>query len=193
MTEAEEITMKLRQNEADRQALQAKEQALYREANKLEEQLVAAEKKVELRHGDYGQDPVGPWIHAQGKTYWNCDDGKHESGFGNGIFIKTRLGNIFDDLKRNSEDLEEFEVMATGAAGQGFKAQIIYKGRDIYISCRGWRFSTKEYTEIIQKLNRLKATVLRKQQVDKGSPVKPVERQGGKECQGGASGYPIRK
>ncbi len=131
------------------------------------------EEKPELRHGDYGFSDEnhprlyltdkGKPIHVQADdTFLGADKwfaGKMDEG---GIV----LGNIFDDLKRNAEDLRGFEIAngtkegslkITPWLGSCFEWKIETPSR----YTMGW--TTKELIEIHQKLGQLIATAKREQ------------------------------
>lgn len=77
--------------------------------------------------------------------------------------IKTKLGNIFDDLKRNSEDLREFEVIPSGCDRHGFAAKLGCSCILMGEIGDPWFFCIDEAIEVHQKLGQLIATAKRKQ------------------------------
>ncbi len=96
----------MEQNQTDRQKLIDEAEKLLKELAEIDE--------PKLRHGDYGIDERGENLLIVKSEYgesplsfnMNADhcgvicNGKHSTR------DFTKLGNIFDDLKRNSEDLE---------------------------------------------------------------------------------------
>ncbi len=143
----------------------------------------AKDEKPELRHGDYGIDygkgehsTPFPMLafkkdmclhqplrisHCDGSGDWEKDGGSNDD--------ITWLGNIFDDLKLNQEDLEEFE-----ASGQYDKeTEKTLRGRVnwtfndgkiwLHINSSSSYFALDQITEIIHGLSRMKATILRRQ------------------------------
>jgi len=76
---------------------------------------IEAEKKPELRHGDYGYDKDGGFrimISHDFKLYTAGDGCLHDANLGCYDLVVV-LGNIFDDLKAMQEDVDEFEVKQT--------------------------------------------------------------------------------
>ena len=116
-----------------------------------------SEDKPQLRHGDYGYLPDGSPSPA--RLFTKNDSGEiiyhYRSKEGDcpawGIDKYIILGNIFDDLKRNSEDLERAVI-------DGFVMEII--GDRICIG--GRRFLPHQATEFYQKLGRLLNTARKK-------------------------------
>ncbi len=145
-------------------------------ADVLEKEKAKEKKKCEpeLRHGDYGisfgknqksiQFPMlafkrdmsdGPLrvAHRDGSGDWQKADGC------DGI---TWLGNIFDDLKRNSEDLREFEVCAHGNSNCVFKATL--EGSDnIVIDSDNWNYPLEDVVKIHQQLGQIIAFAKRQE------------------------------
>ena len=80
MTEQEKLKAKIEQNIVDAHKLDEERERLQDEFSELQE--------LKLRQGDYG----------------------YYSGGGKFPLLLVKLGNIFDDFKRNSEDLEVFTV-----------------------------------------------------------------------------------
>ena len=83
------------------------------------------EKPKELRHGDYGYRDNKPVIMFKGNDYSTVEQGKHFQAGADMVFSNSmeshtggyaKLGNIFDDLERNSKDLEEFEYELGGVS-----------------------------------------------------------------------------
>jgi len=127
-------------------------------------------KKPKLKHGDYGYNtrgsyfvllsiesgPLQPFdlsaIYANGETDGSC----YVDYPGNEYTI---LGNIFEDLKRNSEDLTEFEQMDC----DGDVANFSVNEDEIYIDfikC-SQRFCLPEAEEFYQKFGQMLATLKR--------------------------------
>jgi len=139
------------------------------------------EKKAELRHGDYGYDYDGdPCMTLQlhdggsGATLHKSNAGSayaYTNKPSNSAFVPiTKLGNIFDDLKRNSEDLERLEMNA-GTANRsqtGKKLAIGFNNNGcLFVGVgRGLReiahYTLDQATEIHQKLGQMIATIKRK-------------------------------
>ncbi len=131
-------------------------------------------KKCEpkLRHGDYGYD-------SQGRRCLRLQVGNSNSGFtvassefvyGNDAGIafvpKVILGNIFDDLKRNSENLGRTQINFED--GKDIFMDIAYKNKVwLHFSNTktggGGHLSMETATEFHQKLGQLIATAKRKQ------------------------------
>ncbi len=133
-----------------------------------ERKLAALDNTPELRRWDYGTGENG------------CGDSRFRivgadfeiyDGLGHPVTdIRTSknvwLGNLADDLERNSKDLEKFVVTAQGAEPHGFEAHI--SDNLIYISCGGenedyYCFDIDETTEIYQQLGQMIAFVKRQQ------------------------------
>ena len=105
MNERETKLAQIEQNQTDRQRL-------VDEGNKLNAELAELDK----RHGDYGYDyDRKPCL----RIYGHCPDyqftvANRTTTFGNdsgsAAVPKIILGNIFDDLERNSEYLKEFKT-----------------------------------------------------------------------------------
>lgn len=74
------------------------------------------ELKPTLRHGDYGIGPIEPFLiigdgtNAIGYNPFGSLSNMCSEETGGRYKLAQKLGNIFDDLKRNAEDLEEFEM-----------------------------------------------------------------------------------
>ena len=163
MDERKEIQIKIEQNQTDKQKLIDEGKTL---ADKL-----AALDKPQLRHGDYGtaiassgrlmlKDIGGQWFTA-GKE---CCVSPGNDSFG----PATILGNIFDDLKRNAEDLWEFEVDLYKDDEDGFAAEYNESddNRVIGIGDKGedfWYYTIDQATDIHQKLGQVIAFAKRKQ------------------------------
>lgn len=129
--------------------------------------------KPELRHGDYGYDREGIELLIAKPNYdeslLSFDvNASHCGIILNGIHATrtfTKLGNIFDDLKRNSEDLEEFEINDSYYDKCYF--QITGHNKKICFNLiqagNHPHFTLDQLDEIIQKLSQLRATAKRKQ------------------------------
>ena len=131
------------------------------------------ESKPGLRHGDYAFDTINrPNVllgHGRGILAHFADG--HTEPFGerfDGKYIidgRSKLGNIFDDLARNAEDLEEFEVSGQydEKTQKTFVAKIS-RSNDIWIhinTCSS-NFSFDRATEIAHKILQEVATAKRK-------------------------------
>ena len=98
----------INQNKADQDKLAEEAARLAGELEKMEES--------ELRHGDYGfssnrQAAVHVTLHGSGKETAMCDVGVLESLVSPLAHDpEVVIGNIFDDLKALSEDMEEFKI-----------------------------------------------------------------------------------
>ncbi len=121
----------------------------------------------ELRHGDYGVWSFGPrrfiaiktngclhWFHADGT---DCGPVNYKN-----LHDFTKFGNIFDDLKRNSKDLEQFEVYAYGHSNCVFKATLEDSG-NIIIDSDNWNYLLEDVVEIHQQLGQIIATAKRQE------------------------------
>ena len=154
-------------------AWQATERKLYQFLVDLQEGkgLETKIKEPELRCGGYGWYDKKPVVIVPNK---DCNE-KLAPMASNGIFygpndfdpdlyIEASDCNIFADLERNSEDLEEFKAVAPGCRKEGFFAEIAGKS-SLRIGNIGdtWSYRLNEAIEIHQKLGRLIATQLRKQ------------------------------
>ena len=117
--------------------------------------------KPESRHGDYGLDDNNQpclLLCAQGSNHGDgpmrrCSkDWLYEYEITTDNFrIKTRLGNIFDDIAKRGEELSKFTV--SGGFEIGFKAEI--SGYAIGISLQEggiWNFTLDETQKIIDGL-----------------------------------------
>ncbi len=139
-----------------------------KELAKYEKELAELDKPV-LRHGDYGfsksnqacmslllHDGCGTTL-GEGRAGDTYAYNAPITGVSN-FLVKTKLGNIFDDLKALSQPLEEFEVAALNVKS-GFKAKIMPANRiNLGGSYDTWEFSIKQVEEIILNLRRLIAT-----------------------------------
>ncbi len=128
--------------------------------------------KAELRHGDYGTECDGAqWA----VLYRNVQLEVFGNNSGSGITTTNtwptstrKLGNIFDDLKRNSEDLEEFSMNVRfgeriQVCAWNKKITIHFINKDNPSIHDDREFNIDEATEIHQKLGQLLATAKRKQ------------------------------
>ena len=130
------------------------------------ESRLSALDKPKLRHGDYGKSSDF-WIYISGKMLWT-HEGSEGCWVRKSTAIETRLGNVFDDLKAMSEDLEEFTV-GHYQCGAGIKVEIL---SDIHLwvsteengSNLGYTIlSIDETAKFHRKLGQLIATAKRKQ------------------------------
>ncbi len=124
-----------------------------------------------LRHGDYGYDYNGsPCMSLKPFGQQKLVDAGnlfvHSVGGTGSKFITTRIGNIFDDLARNAEDLSEFEMESSI---RGNKISIYRAGsrldfRLIGDTCNNTRsFTLDKATEIAHKILQEVATAKRRQ------------------------------
>lgn len=129
------------------------------------------ESKPKLRHGDYGYDHTGRpcmSLKIQGEDTSTTKPQRRASNLyaypydlHTDIFeVRTVLGNIFDDLKRNSQDLREFEVDHLNV--------ILSKqfGTDVVLFksiCSNRTFTIDEAIKFHQKLGQMLATAQREQ------------------------------
>ncbi len=134
------------------------------EIERLESQLKALDKAT-LGHLDYGYDKDGdPFVMVQSNVRHKLE---HANEYGlvqdSNILGPTVLGNSTADLKRNSKDLERFEVKAANVES-GFVAEIVEYGERINIgtSYETWNFYLPEAVTIHQKLGQLIATLRRR-------------------------------
>ena len=120
----------------------------------------------ELRHGDYGYGKNGypcmeinhyPSGEIRDVSDLRMYDYNMRSSEDGAFKVKTKLGNIFDDLERNAKDLDEFKVNAF-AVRSGFVAKITSGAVRIGTSYDVWSFDLNSATEIHQKLGQLLAT-----------------------------------
>jgi len=136
------------------------------------ESKLAALDKPELRHGDYGYTrnkiPVLRTINADDKA-------RVKTSYPEGLLNNLgecwtdgiRLGNIFDDLDRNSKDLEEFETVQSHFGNAILRMGCTIDPRGyifIQIGMHYIHFNIDQATVIHQKLGQLLATTKRKNQ-----------------------------
>ncbi len=165
-----EVEVKLEQNAADMRAIEGAAAVIGLEITNLKATL-AEEQKPKLRHGDYGYSDRnnGNFLvlenNDDGLCYW-------DKGFGLGAQIDTsdgrkhfvKSGNIFDDLKAMSEELEEFTVEDSIGTSE-FKANISGGRIDIYMthgSCCMGSFPLDSAHEIAMKILAIEATARKK-------------------------------
>ncbi len=120
---------------------------------------LAALDKPKLRHGDYGYDDAGnPCIRIYNyhKAFVVADqDRAYGSDVGIVAVPKINIGNIFDDLKRNQEDLEEFEINQCKVSLDG-RGIWLRQGKDYVL------IEPQYFTNFVQKLGVMDATIQRK-------------------------------
>ena len=166
MNEKEKITIQLDQNRIDQDKLIDEQSRLQNELCELEE--------PKLRHLDWGvfEGMVRIFIKECGGEFnaYALGGGKSGSDVLNGFAWqrgKYKIkGNLTDDLKRNSEDLEEFRVATTCCSSGFLNVLIVESGINFNIVKEnriGKCFTVDEATEIHQKLGQLIATAKRKQ------------------------------
>jgi hypothetical protein len=131
--------------------------------------------KPKLRHGDYGYGgSTGYAFFIKGNGEQASMWGEHQDRLNTSDSAKTGgryrnavlLGNIYDDLKRNSEDLTKFEVSGQYDTEEEktVKAKIGLESRIwLHISTNSSYFNIDTATELHQKLGQLIATARRKQ------------------------------
>ena len=158
----ETIKAKIEQNKADQAKLQEEQERLEAE--------LKAQKEPVLRHLDYGYEKSG-----RGFVWTNCGLTHDTAFFDDGMCCSrylaekhyskhnTTIGNIFGDLNRNKEDLDEFkEFDDTGDA-----LTVCTMGRSrqhVNIETTGeFLVNIEEAKKIHQKLGQLIATVKRNQ------------------------------
>lgn len=130
------------------------------------------EEKPELRHGDYGYDKNG----IGRLVIDNQGSGRRRTAVKNGLWENlgdewpaneaTVLGNIFDDLKRNAEDLEEFcrkDLDTNCVGGNPFVVKIEGSSISFRLPKNYCAFGFTEAQEIHRKLGQLIATAQRQQ------------------------------
>ena len=114
--------------------------------------------KLKLRHGDYN---IRRYLMVKAdknlRLFW-CDN----NGVCHGDNDITPDGNIFDDLERNSEDLEKFKVDALCFSFKGILSTSSASSR-INMCTQGAWMNMEIAEEIHQKLGQLIATAKRKQ------------------------------
>ena len=140
----------------EREILKQSIKDIQRDLDKAKAELTALDKP-ELRHGDYGYTESGQqrlFVNHNGEIeHYDPDD--RRSCNNNYYSDYTILGNIFDDLERNAEDLESFEV-----DGARFYISPLNNSMIRFSLSNGDErsFSEEEIIEILQKLGRLRAT-----------------------------------
>ena len=145
------------------------------DANKMiaeAERRLAKLDKPELRHGDYGYHRTSgnPYLHIDGATsgtYLVAPEGGYPLCRSNGEY-QFAIGNIFDDLKRNSKDLEEFEErdMKWRVNGRFIEVDIPYYNKCDEADCSGninYIFNIKEMVSHHQRIGQLIAFAQREQ------------------------------
>lgn len=128
-------------------------------------------KSPQLRHGDYGYGDEEPILLRM--NYGNTEDYPYlavdKHGLGCGVCSKTKsgsgrklviLGNIFDDLARNAEDLEEFELCTKDSFR--FRSKIMGDSINMKIQCGESCYGLDQATEIAHKILQEVATARRK-------------------------------
>lgn len=145
------------------------------------------EKEPKIRHGDYGYyEYLGS---MSGRIFTQATEHTTIRGYdNNGVCVQqdalnaicnyTLLGNIFDDLKRMREGLEEFEMRSKNYNGAiEFKLGHSHNGHSCYCDKtsptmiwinpkkEGW-FSLDEAADLHQKLGQVIATAKRDKQKD---------------------------
>lgn len=125
------------------------------------------EPEIKLEHGDYGYDDKNvPRLELDiGRDEYkikHCTAGNSyvclPSDEPNASHIKIKLGNIFDDLRRNSKDLREFSRRCPGN-----KFEVCLSGGciDFYIESNYASLGMIEAYDAYQKLGQLIATAKR--------------------------------
>ena len=128
--------------------------------------------KAELRHGNLnisnrGNPSVTILVDGQFRGY--KADGTYYCPVGFGI-KGNPLSNIFDDLARNSEGLEEFRTVKMYCSGQSLEFGISKDPSDVIffnIGLKVTHFKLPEATEIHQKLGQILATAKRQAEKQK--------------------------
>ncbi len=128
--------------------------------------------KPKLRHGDYGiakkkGDLCGFVFNefVDNSFFLSTFDKKHYLGIYDEVDEIVSIDGNFDDLNRNAEDLEDFEVHADGGGNRdGFRAKLI-SDENIRLGNFGqtWVFDRSQVVDIHQQLGVLLATQARKQ------------------------------
>lgn len=132
------------------------------------------ESKPALRHGDYGYDEYGTECMAvsiNAETGLRQCSSEHlwKNANDNTCKPATVLGNIFDDLARNAEDLEKFEFRLQGESGKnrwGNVTSHIHPDGDkiwLWIGTDSAYYDLDQATEIAHKILQEVATAKRKQ------------------------------
>ena len=127
---------------------------------------LAALDKPELRHGDYGINSLGCGSIVIGNGIGAVDHREDGISYNlgksqNGKYLRVGdscLGNIFDDLKRNSEDLMEYYVHHPAR----FLIRLEKDKINFLMYSTEVDISIKQATELHQKLGQLIATAKRK-------------------------------
>ena len=159
----ENINAKIEQYKADQKRLRE-------EQTKLEKELVRQKSAVELRHGDY--DATGhlyleqtSFITGHGDILATNAGSWPDLGFDDscGSFpVEDVIGNIWDDLKRNSEDLNRFEAKGN-ALNRNVNVTLQKECPEILLQVSnngeqkgiGVLFNLKDMSEFCQKLNQV--------------------------------------
>lgn len=166
MNERDKLQARIEQNHVDRKELESEGDRLQAKLDEL--------GKPELRHGDYGwyEDELSPEKKSSFVIYgfdgsdvlvrFNNRAGTTRMGK---VYFQQKsstLGNIFDDLKDMSEDLEEFEVEDKGHDGMAVR----YDREHIkFIASGGQRIylSYKKAEDFHRKLGQVIATARRRE------------------------------
>ena len=128
--------------------------------------------KPQLRHGDYGYDEDGdPRITLTeweaGRFTFAGDYSLVKRDLKSELTVKYKTGNIFDDLKRNSNDLTEFygsgQYDKSAKMDKTFSCSINgYDSVWMRINTGSSLFTIEEFKKICQQSNQLLATLERK-------------------------------
>ncbi len=141
-------------------------------ADVLEKEKAKEKKKCEpeLQHGDVRLWGIGDYLQEfivdlsdDGiNCLWANGDLRNKKSEREIRLNSIFLCNIFDDLKRNSEDLREFEVCAHGNSNCVFKATL--EGSDnIVIDSDNWNYPLKDVVKIHQQLGQIIAFAKRQE------------------------------
>lgn len=139
---------------------------------RLEKEIAKLDEKPSIRHGDYGYGDDVPCVICRQTGYDWAMVAKDVNGVDSGVcspkgHLTSKwkgVGNVFDDMERNSEDLTEFygeypsgdkplKIRLTGESR--FEVEFVVDGKYFTTSAR-------RATEIHQKLGQLLATNSRK-------------------------------
>ena len=124
--------------------------------------------KPKVKHGDYGYDGSGQTICVEKEKSGSNIHIKHRNGFGctwSGVdhldvVGYTVMGNIFDDLKRYSEDLTEFTMEDDNGDKMAFEIDMAVISLDFEELLNDLTFD--KALEMGQKLIRMAYTLKRK-------------------------------
>ena len=157
MNEREKLKAKIEQNFTDQSKLLDEQDKLQLKLKELQE--------PKLRYGDYGLSLNGlPFIIHHNEIKWLDGSFRDISGLPNyTVKPKNVLGNLTDDLKRNSEDLKNFTVF-NDEENESYPFMAETRGSDSFaLTCHNWCFSRDQIIKIGQKFIQMAYTTKREQ------------------------------